>query len=541
MSAPPPTPPGTPAAPPRKPGALAAIAAAMKSPRTAAVSLLAFSSGLPLGLVWIAIPDWLRSSGVDLKIVGLITLVQAPWTFKVLWAPLMDRWSLPWLGRRRGWAALMQVALFALTLALAGVGHRPETPWVVMALAFAIAVASASQDIAIDAYSVDVLRPEEQGVAVGASRSIYRVAMNLAGALAITLAGIYSWPAVNVGLALLYLPMLVVTWKAPEPEEHPRAPKTLREAVWLPFLGFLGRHRAIEILAFVILYKISDNLAVALLRPFLIDKGYTDVERGVILGTVSAIATIVGTLLGGILTTAMGLGHALWIFGFLQIFSNVGYILVDRAPHTPMLMYAAAIFDQGTSGMGTGAFSVLLLRMTQKRFSATQYALFSSLFGIPRIVSGPIAGVTVSAVGWETFYWITLFAGIPGMLMLQRFSPLGVRDPVFTVEAPKHRAPLTTRALVRRGVGGGVVALVFGALCLATLAAFKTMRATPGTGFELAGPLTALVVPQGIGGWLEAGGLLVFAGFVGLSTAAVFAARRAGSVGESSGPDRQAP
>jgi MFS transporter, PAT family, beta-lactamase induction signal transducer AmpG len=524
MSALPANPSETPAA--RKPGALRTIATALGSPRTAAVSLLAFSSGMPLGLVWIAIPDWLRSSGVDLSIVGLVTLTQAPWTFKVLWAPLMDRWSLPWLGRRRGWAALMQIALFALTLCLAGVGHVPEAPWVVLALSLAIAFASASQDIAIDAYSVDVLRPEEQGVAVGASRSIYRVAMYMAGAFSITLAGMYSWPAVCVGLALLYLPMLVVTIKAPEPEEHPRAPKTLREAIWLPFLGFLGRHRALEILAFVILYKISDNLAVALLRPFLIDKGYTDVERGVILGTVSAVATVAGTLLGGFMTTAMGLGHALWLFGFLQIFSNVGYILVDRAPHTPLLMYAAAIFDQGTSGMGTGAFSVLLLRMTQKRFSATQYALFSSLFGIPRIVSGPIAGVTVNAIGWEAFYWCTLFAGIPGMLMLQRFSPLGVRDPVFTVEAPKRREPLAPRAIAWRGVFGGAVTLVLGALALATLAAFRAMRATPGSGFEMTTPLAALVSPRGPDGWLVSAGLVVFAGFVGLATAAVFAARQ---------------
>jgi PAT family beta-lactamase induction signal transducer AmpG len=511
---------------------LRTIAAALGSPRTAAVSLLAFSSGMPLGLVWIAIPDWLRSSGVDLSIVGLVTLTQAPWTFKVMWAPLMDRWALPWLGRRRGWAALMQVALFALTLALAGVGHVPEAPWVVLALALAIAFASASQDIAIDAYSVDVLRPEEQGVAVGASRSIYRVAMYLAGAFSITLAGMYSWPAVCVGLALLYLPMLVVTIKAPEPEDHPRAPKTLREAVWLPFLGFLGRHRALEILAFVILYKISDNLALALLRPFLIDKGYTDVERGVILGTVSAVATVAGTMLGGLMTTAMGLGHALWLFGFLQIFSNIGYILVDRAPHTPLLMYAAAIFDQGTSGMGTGAFSVLLLRMTQKRFSATQYALFSSLFGIPRIVSGPIAGVTVNAIGWEAFFWCTLFAGIPGMLMLQRFSPVGVRDPVFTVEAPKRREPLTPHAIAGRGVLGGAVALVLGALALAALAALRVMRAAPGTGFEITAPLAALVSPRGPEGWLVSIGLAVFAGFVGLATAAVFAARQAEPGGE---------
>jgi len=198
-----------------------AIVAAMRSPRTAAVSLLAFSSGMPLGLVWIAIPDWLRNSGVDLTTVGLVTLTQAPWTFKVLWAPLMDRWSIPWLGRRRGWAAVMQIALFALTLMLAGVGHVPETPWVVLALSLAIACASATQDIAIDAYSVDVLRSEEQGVAVGGSRSIYRIAMFLAGAFSITFAGWTSWPLVCTCMALLYLPMVFVTIKAPEPEDAP--------------------------------------------------------------------------------------------------------------------------------------------------------------------------------------------------------------------------------------------------------------------------------------------------------------------------------
>ena len=529
MSAPGPNPPSTASgpggAPPRKPGALATILEALKSPRTAAVSLLAFSSGMPLGLVWIAIPDWLRNSGVDLTIVGLVTLTQAPWTFKVLWAPLMDRWALPWLGRRRGYAALMQIALFVLTLCLAGVGNAAETPFVVLALSLAIACASATQDIAIDAYSVDVLRREEQGVAVGASRSIYRVAMHLAGALAITIAGWTSWPIVCVGLALLYLPMLVVTMKAPEPEEAAHAPKTLREALWLPFLGFLGRHRALEILAFVILYKISDNLAVALLRPFLIDKGYDDVERGLILGTVSIVATVIGTLAGGFLTTAMGLGHALWIFGFLQIFSNVGYIFVDRAPHSVWLMSAAAIFDQGMSGMGTGAFSVLLLRMTQKRFSATQYALFSSLFGIPRIVSGPIAGVTVDSIGWEAFFWLTLFAGIPGMLMLQRFSPVGVRDPVFTVEAATRREPLSRAAIAWRGVIGGVAGFAVGALSMAALTSLRAMRANPGTEFDIGGPLAALAQPSGVGGWINLLGLLVFAGFVGLATAAVGAAK----------------
>jgi PAT family beta-lactamase induction signal transducer AmpG len=479
---------------------------------------------MPLGLVWIAIPDWLRSSGTDLRTVGLVTLVQAPWTFKVLWAPLMDRYAPPGMGRRRGWAALAQIALLILTLSLAGVGHRPETPWVVLALALAIAFASASQDIAIDAYAVDILRPEDQGVAVGARTAIYRVAMYIAGGLSITVAGLYSWPVVCVGLALLYLPMLVVTWKAPEPEERPHAPKTLKDAVWQPFIGFLARHRALELLAFVFCYKLADNLALALLRPFLIDKGYTDVERGVMLATLSSVATVIGTMLGGFMTTGLGLGHCLWLFGFLQAFANIGYVLVARSPHNPMLMYGANLFETAIAGMGTGAFFVLLMRITQKRFSATQYALFSSLFGIPRIVSGPIAGFTVNAIGWEWFYWGTILAGIPGLLLLQRFSPLGTRDPVFTVEPSRGLPPLTARAIGVRGLAGGFVGLLLGAVCMAGLDGLKALRADPAAAFDLVGRMAVLARPHDVGGWLGLAGLVTLAAFVGLCTAAVSAA-----------------
>ena len=263
----------------------------MTSWRTAAVSLLSFSSGLPFGLVMIAVPDWMASSGVSISVVGLITLAQAPWAFKVLWSPLMDRYAPPWLGRRRGWAAVAQVALFALTLMLAGVGHRPETPWVVAALAFAIAFASASQDIAVDAYAVDVLRPEEQGAAVGARIALYRAALFTSGGLAITLAAAWSWPAVNACLAFLYLLALLVTWRAPEPERTVPAPASLRSAVWEPFLGFLARHRALEILAFVVFYKFSDQLAQALIRPFLGQMGYSAFDRGFALATVGLAAS----------------------------------------------------------------------------------------------------------------------------------------------------------------------------------------------------------------------------------------------------------
>ncbi len=497
----------------------------MTSWRTASVTLLSFSSGMPLGLVWIAIPDWMRSSGMDIRVVGLITLAQAPWSFKVLWSPLMDRYRLGWLGRRRGWIALSQVALFALMLALAGVGDNPDAPWVVGALALSIAFASATHDVAYDAYTVDVLRPEEQGVAVGAKTAVYRAAMYIAGGLSITLAGSYSWPLVNLCLALLYLPMILVTVKAPEPPGVPLAPRTLKEAVWYPFLGFLGRHRALEILAFVFFYKFADNLAFALLRPFLVDMKYDEFDRGVALATVGLVATLLGTLLGGMLTTTMGLGHSLWCFGLLQIFSNIGYVFVARAGVDRLLMYSATGFDNFSSGLGTGAFAVLLLRMTQKRFSATQYALFSSLFGLPRIVAGPISGFMVDAIGWEAFFWSTLLAGLPGMILLYRFVPIGTREPHFTVEPPHARRPLSLGALVSRGVAGGIAGTAAGMLLAAALDALKAGRAGAPGGFDLTGAMVRLLSPDGVGGWLELTGLIIFGLVTGLCVAAVSAAR----------------
>jgi PAT family beta-lactamase induction signal transducer AmpG len=246
---------------------------ALRSRRTLAVSFLSFASGLPLGLVWYAIPDWMRDIGVDIRVVGLLTLAQAPWSFKVFWSPLMDRYVPPFWGRRRGWMAVTQLALSLLMLMLAGVGDRPEAVWVVGALAFAMAIASASQDIAIDAYAVEVLRTEEQGAAVGARLAFYRAAMLVSGGAAITLAAQIGWPTVNVLLALVLALMVLLTWRSPEPEVQPTPPRSLRDAIWLPFVGMLRRHRAFEILAFVLLYKLGDQLTQSLTRPCVFDKG----------------------------------------------------------------------------------------------------------------------------------------------------------------------------------------------------------------------------------------------------------------------------
>ncbi|HKQ62109.1 MAG TPA: MFS transporter [Candidatus Polarisedimenticolaceae bacterium] len=498
---------------------------ALTSRRTLAVTLLSFSSGLPLALVWTAIPDWMRSAGVDIRVVGLSTLAQAPWSFKILWSPLMDRYALPWLGRRRGWIAVTQLALCALTLLIGGVGLDPQAPWVLLSLAFALAVVSASHDIVVDAYAVEVLRPEEQGLAVGARTAMYRAAMLVAGGVAIWMASLVSWKLVCAMLAALYLPLLLVTRMAPEPDKGIAAPATLRQAVWLPFLGVLSRHRALEILAFVFCYKLADNLAQSLQRPFLVDMGYSAADRGLAITTVGLIGTVGGTFLGGALTTTFGLGRSLWLFGVLQIFSNLGYVAVSQTAVNRPLMYGAMAFETFTTGLGMGAFFVLLLRLTEKRFSATQYALFSSLFAVPRILAGPITGFVVHAVGWTSFFWFSMLAGIPGMVLLARFVPLGVKEPEFPVEPPRRRAPLSAGALTRRGLVGGVVGFAGALAITVALEALGIYTRDPARGFDLATPLAALLPPAGVAAWIELVGCLVCGVIGGLFTAAVFAAR----------------
>jgi PAT family beta-lactamase induction signal transducer AmpG len=501
---------------------------ALRSWRTASVSLLSFSSGLPLGLVWIAIPAWLARQGVDIKIIGLFTLAQAPWSFKFLWSPIIDRYALPlpWLGRKLGWTLLFQITLLVTTFLLVGVAQHPDAIWIIGVLTLAIAFASASQDIAVDAYAVEVLRPEEQGVAVGARTAIYRAAMFVAGGLAITLAGSWSWPFMFGLIALLYVPMMIVTLFAPRSDLNgAESPHTLREAVWKPFVGFLARRQAMVLLAFVVLYKLADNLAGALVRPFLIQMGFDDFDVGVATATIGLVTTLFGTLLGGMLTTAMGLGHSLWVFGLLQIFSNLGYVFVTEAGPNRWIMYTAMGFESLTTGMGTGAFGVLLLRITQKQFSATQYALFSSLFALPRIFSGPITGVAVDAMGWHDFFILTMLIGLPGMVLLHRFSPLGVRDP--NLEEPTLAAvtPVNRATLLIRALTGGAAGFVVAVLVATLLDAFRRHRAAPDNAFDLLTPLAAIFTPQAMNEWLMLAGIAIFGLLIGLTAAATAAAR----------------
>jgi len=505
----------------------------LRSWRLLSVALLSFASGLPLGLVWIAIPTWMAMLGVDIKVVGLFTLAQAPWTFKVLWAPLMDRYRPPSLGRKRGYILLSQALLLALGLWLAVESGRPD-PITIGLLTLLIAFASATQDIAYDAYTVEVLRREEQGPAVGAKVATYRAAMWISGRLTITAAAIFGWPLVNAATALLYLPSALVTWLAPEPESPPPPPATLRGALWEPFLGLLAKHRALEILAFVVLYKLSDQLTQALLGPFLIQKGYNALDVGVAAGTVSLFTIVFGTFAGGVLVQARGLGPALWISGLLQLFSNLGYALVAQAAVNRPLMYAAQGFEYLCSGLGNGAFGVLLLRLTQRRFSATQYALLSSLFSLPRVVAGPPAGLLADALGWRDFFVFTLVTGVPGLVMLGRFVPWGVREPEFEVAPPAPGAPLRTPQLLGRGAVAFVLAAAASLATLAAVGEIKSYRA--GRGFDLEAGLASLLRPRGLADWTGLAGVLSVALVAAVGTAAAAAARRRPPLPESAAP-----
>ena len=486
--------------------------------------LLSFASGLPLGLVWIAIPTWMARAGADIKTIGLFTLAQAPWSFKLLWSPWMDRYAPPFLGRKRGWIVIGQVALFALTLALAGVSRRPDAVWVIGALALGIAFASATQDIAIDAYAVEVLRRDEQGVATGARTAFYRAAMLVAGGASITLAAETSWAFVNAMLAFLYVPFMLITALAPEPKVLPPPPRSLREAVWGPFVGFLKQHRSLEILGFVVLYKLADNMTQSLIGPFLVQTGFGDVDVGLARTTIGQAAMIGGTFLGGLLTDRIGLGRSLWIFGVVQLVSNLGYAVVAQVGVDRVVMYSAHALEYFSSGLAAGAFGVLLLRLTQKRFSATQYALLSSLFTLPRVLAGPVTAVLVDALGWRDFFLSTVAFGVPGLLMLARFVPWGARELEFEVEAASWGPPLARAALLWRALAGAAVSLLVGLGGLALVAGLTGMHAR--RGFTVGPALAAVLRPSTVGDWTTVTGLLVLAALGGLATAATLVARR---------------
>ena len=387
--------------------------------------MMGFSCGLPLLMTITVLQAWMKAEGVDLTVIGLMSLVGLPYTVKFLWAPFLDRFTLPFLGRRRGW---LVVAQFALMLSIIGLGstNPAENPGMVAAVAFLVTFFSASQDIVVDAYRREDIADAELGFASSLYVNGYRMGMLLAGGGGLILADRMSFSAVYVIMAACLLPGIITTLLAPEPEINGKAPKSIKAAVIEPLVEYFSRSGAIWILSFILLYKIGDAMATTMTIPFYLDIGYSNTEIGTVVKLFGFWATIIGALLGGVLTLRIGLYRGLWVFGILQAISTACFALLPQMGHCIPALACVIAFENLSSGMGTAAFVAFMAMMTDKRFTATQYALLSSLMGIPRVFAAAPTGYAVKYMGWEAFFIACALIAIPGLLILLKSSTFNV-------------------------------------------------------------------------------------------------------------------
>ncbi|MBT3514726.1 MAG: MFS transporter [Nitrospina sp.] len=386
--------------------------------RIATVAFLGFSSGLPLALTGGTLQAWMTIEGVDLKTIGIFSLVGLPYALKFFWAPLLDRYALPFLGRRRGWILGIQIAMMIL-ITLLGLTSPKETPLLVALLALLLTFTSASQDIVIDAYRTDVLREKERGLGVAVSVMGYRIAMLTSGALALILAGPLGWRLTYLLMAGLMIAGTMASIFGPEPEELVRPPQSLKEAISGPLAEFFERPAAWSFLALIVLYKIGDAFAGSLTTAFLIrGPGFSIGEVGTINKGLGLIATILGALYGGVMLARLGLYRSLMIFGILQAISNLSFMVLAYAGKVYSLMVAAVAFENLAGGMGTAAFVAFLMALCNRRYTATQFALLSALASLGRIFVGPPSGYLSHEVGWVVFFFMTFLAALPGLFLL---------------------------------------------------------------------------------------------------------------------------
>ena len=388
--------------------------------RVVAVFFLGFASGLPLALAGGTLQAWMAVEGVDLKTIGFFSLVGLPYAFKFFWAPLLDRYALPFLGRRRGWILGTQLALMILIVML-GFTSPKDTPWLVALFALLLTFTSASQDIVFDAYRTDVLREKERGLGAAVSVTGYRIAMLASGALALILAGPLGWRSTYSLMAGLMLIGTMATIFGPEPEETVRPPQSLKEAISGPLTEFFGRPSAWAFLALIILYKIGDAFAGSLTTAFLIrGPGFSIGEVGAINKGLGLMATIIGALYGGVMMARLGLYRSLMIFGILQAISNLSFMVLAYAGKVYSIMVAAVAFENLAGGMGTAAFVAFLMALCDHRYTATQFALLSALASLGRIFVGPPSGYLSHEVGWVVFFFVTFLAALPGLALLYK-------------------------------------------------------------------------------------------------------------------------
>jgi PAT family beta-lactamase induction signal transducer AmpG len=407
----------------------------LRSPRIAAVLLLGFSSGLPLALTGGTLQAWLTVSGADIMTIAWFSWIGIPYLLKFLWSPLMDRYVPPFLGRRRGWMLLTQLALVA---GICGMAISPPNAnlWLLGCLALWVAFASASQDIVIDAYRTDLLPAQERGMGAAVSVLGYRIAMLASGGLALILADQIGWRQTFFAMAALMGIGLATSLVAPEPALRATPPRSLRAAVVEPLKDLLSRPGALQLLALIVLYKFGDALAGTLTTAFLIrGVGFSLTDVGAINKALGLVSLLAGGLFGGLLLVRMRLTRALLLFGVLQAISNLSFALLAWAGKSyPLLLFAVG-FENLASGMGTAAFVAFAMALCNHSYSATQYALLSALASLGRILFGPVTGGLVEAVGWANFFVLTFVAALPGLWLVWQ-----MREHIATVEQVSPQA-----------------------------------------------------------------------------------------------------
>ena len=390
-----------------------------------------FASGLPLYLLFNLVPAWLRSEQVDLKTIGLFALIQFPYTWKFLWSPLLDRYVVPVLGRRRGWMLLTQIGLLAVIASMGAFSPQSDLhiiAWIATLLAFL----SATQDIVLDAYRRELLSDVELGLGNAVHVNAYRVAGLVPGSLSLILADFLPWNTVFIITALFMLPGVMMTLLVQEPHRA-APPKTLREAVVEPFHEFITRQgwrSALLILAFLFFYKLGDSMCTALATPFYLDMGFSKTQIGLIAKNAGLWPAVIGGMIGGLWMVKIGINRALWLFGVVQVVSIFGFAWLASVGHhaeiTAVELTQLAIvigLEALGVGLGTVAFVAFIARTTHPAYTATQFALFTSLMAVPRTFANAATGWLVEAMGWTGFFLLCAVLAIPGMLLLFKVAP----------------------------------------------------------------------------------------------------------------------
>ncbi|MEQ1526609.1 MAG: AmpG family muropeptide MFS transporter [Gallionella sp.] len=392
-----------------------------------------FASGLPLYLLLNLVPAWLRTEHIDLKVIGAFALIQFPYTWKFLWSPFLDRYALPLLGRRRGWMLLTQASLLVVIASMGGFSPQNDLGTIVL-LATLLAFLSATQDIVLDAYRRELLLDNELGLGNAVHVNAYRIAGLIPGSVSLILADHLPWNMVFLITALFMIPGMVMTLMVKEPHRA-APPKTLREAVVEPFHEFITRkgwQSALLILAFLFFYKLGDSLCTALATPFYLDMGFTKSQIGLIAKNAGLWPAVIGALLGGIWMLKIGINRALWLFGVVQVVSIFGFYWLALQGHqteitaTNLMQLGFVIGLEALGvGLGTAAFVAYIAQSTHPAYTATQFALFTSLAAVPRTFVNATAGWLVEQLQWSGFFLLCAVLAIPGMLLLFKVAPWG--------------------------------------------------------------------------------------------------------------------